>query len=431
MSSDDQPDTPSWQWPPPEDQEDAEANDDGVDGVDGVDVEVGAAPMKGFAAPESGRRTQVIAGAAIVLGLSAAALAYTWSARASEPFQHRQAARAALNEARGAGADRWAPSRLGATEDRFEAALGEEQQQRARFLLARNYDSVRDNFDAVVSLAGETVEMAGRAQGEARSAAERAIARTAETVGTLDRADGIRLELEDRTLLQLARLGLREAEIRNREGDYEGALGAASEASQRADEVVVRLAVHTQRFVDQSQIGLWERWIEETIDWSRTNSAAAILVNKEKNLVTLIDEGSSVRTYHGDMGRNNLAFKTRSGDEATPEGRYKVLQKRDIGQTQFYKALLLDYPNEADRRRFAEAKEAGILPADAQPGGLIEIHGDGGRGEDWTLGCVALSNDEMDDLFARVRVGTPVTIVGGDGTGGAFSNLFEDLGGGR
>jgi lipoprotein-anchoring transpeptidase ErfK/SrfK len=52
------------------------------------------------------------------------------------------------------------------------------------------------------------------------------------------------------------------------------------------------------------------------------------------------------------------------------------------------------------------------VPDGTGPGSLIEIHGHGGTGRDWTDGCVALSNEDMDQLFSRVRVGTPVTIVG-------------------
>ena len=52
------------------------------------------------------------------------------------------------------------------------------------------------------------------------------------------------------------------------------------------------------------------------------------------------------------------------------------------------------------------------MPAGRGIGGLIEIHGHGGRGTDWTNGCIALSDAEMDRLFAAVFVGTPVTIVG-------------------
>jgi murein L,D-transpeptidase YafK len=106
------------------------------------------------------------------------------------------------------------------------------------------------------------------------------------------------------------------------------------------------------------------------------------------------------------------------------------VKKKDRGQSRYHRALLLDYPNAADRERFAAAKRRGEIPRGAGIGGLIEIHGEGGRGQNWTEGCVALSNRDMDDLFRRVGTGTRVTIVGGDGRDGAFSDLLARVGGG-
>ena len=120
-----------------------------------------------------------------------------------------------------------------------------------------------------------------------------------------------------------------------------------------------------------------------------------------------------------------LASRVRSqGDRATPEGRYRIVEKKDPGQSIYHRALLLDYPNAADRQHFAAAKRRGEIPRGSGIGGLIEIHGDGGRGQNWTDGCVALANGDMDDLFARVELGTRVTIVRGDGSDGAFSSLL-------
>jgi hypothetical protein len=85
---------------------------------------------------------------------------------------------------------------------------------------------------------------------------------------------------------------------------------------------------------------------------------------------------------------------------------------RDRGQTEFYRAILLDYPNADDRRRFQAARRSGAVPDQARIGGNIEIHGEANRGLSQTLGCVMLGNRQMDALFLEVGVGTPVTIVG-------------------
>jgi len=141
----------------------------------------------------------------------------------------------------------------------------------------------------------------------------------------------------------------------------------------------------------------------------------------------LLSKGTPVRTYDAEVGSNALGVKQRQGDRATPEGRYHIVKKKDRGQSRYYRALLLDYPNDADRQRFAAAQRRGEIPRGARIGGLIEIHGDGGRGQNWTEGCVALSNRDLDDLYPRVGAGTRVTIVGGDGRDGAFSDLLAQV----
>jgi murein L,D-transpeptidase YafK len=127
-----------------------------------------------------------------------------------------------------------------------------------------------------------------------------------------------------------------------------------------------------------------------------------------------------------DLGSNRLQQKRHAGDKATPEGRYHVTARKEGGQTRYHKALLLDYPNGEDRSRFARIRAEGGVPDGVGPGRHIEIHGHGGRERDWTDGCVALADADIDAVFARVPVGTPVTIVGGDGRDGVFSSLWRD-----
>jgi hypothetical protein len=74
--------------------------------------------------------------------------------------------------------------------------------------------------------------------------------------------------------------------------------------------------------------------------------------------------------------------------------------------------MLIDYPNADDRARFAQKKRQGIISRSAGIGNLIEIHGNGGRGFDWTSGCVGMRDRDIDDLYRLVGSGTRVTIVG-------------------
>jgi len=126
----------------------------------------------------------------------------------------------------------------------------------------------------------------------------------------------------------------------------------------------------------------------------------------------LYQNGKVIRRFDVELGVNWMGNKVRKGDKATPEGFYRISQKKDGSRTRFQKALLLNYPNDDDRARFAGAKRNGTLPAEADIGGLIEFHGLGGKGVDWTDGCVALKNEDMDALFRMAAVGTPVIIIG-------------------
>lgn len=166
------------------------------------------------------------------------------------------------------------------------------------------------------------------------------------------------------------------------------------------------------RFGEPRNLRLWRSWVEETIAASRESGEPAIVVDKLKRTLFLYDDGRRVASFPAELGARGLRQKLHAGDQATPEGRYRVVDARDSRRTKFYKALLLDYPNAEDRARFQFLRRAGQVPRRAGPGSLIEIHGEGGKDDDWTDGCVALSNTDMDRVFARARVGTRVTIVG-------------------
>jgi len=166
------------------------------------------------------------------------------------------------------------------------------------------------------------------------------------------------------------------------------------------------------RFTEPRNLAIWRTWVYATIERSRLQQEVAIVVDKLKRRLFLYYAGERIAGYRAELGAKGLRQKLHAGDQATPEGRYRILQRKDGGNTQYYKALLLDYPNDEDRARFLNARSQGVVPLRAGPGNLIEIHGDGGQGRDWTNGCVALANDDMERVFSRVRVGTPVTIVG-------------------
>ncbi len=162
------------------------------------------------------------------------------------------------------------------------------------------------------------------------------------------------------------------------------------------------------RYMDDDQIETWRNWAEQTIAESRKNRGVALIINKLERSLTVYHGGKITAIYSIGLGKYGLSDKLHAGDEATPEGRYRVIKKNP--NSRFHKALLLDYPNEEDRKEFLRAKKEGRIPQEIGIGGLIEIHG--GGEDSLTGGCIAVENSVMDKLFSEVSVGTPVTIIG-------------------
>lgn len=156
----------------------------------------------------------------------------------------------------------------------------------------------------------------------------------------------------------------------------------------------------------------WITWADETINYSKKNKTNVIIVDKFSKRLYLYQGGALKYTTEVELGKNWIGFKMFYGDKATPEGRYTIVKKKNHPQTKYYKALLLNYPNNEDKVRYNELKTTGQIPKNKSIGNLIEIHGGGGQGANWTDGCVALSNKDMDKLFQLVGEETPVTIVG-------------------
>lgn len=156
----------------------------------------------------------------------------------------------------------------------------------------------------------------------------------------------------------------------------------------------------------------WKTWIDTTITESRINQDYSIIVDKFSRKLVLYYNGEPLISYKAELGKNWVGDKRIRGDKATPEGMYRITKKFLHDSTTYYKALLLDYPNEEDTAIFEGMIAKGQLPKNAKIGGMIEIHGNGGKGSDWTAGCIALTDREMDSLFTKVKIGTRVTIVG-------------------
>ena len=138
-------------------------------------------------------------------------------------------------------------------------------------------------------------------------------------------------------------------------------------------------------------------------------SVDRVVVYKHARKLVLLYRGQELRSYKIALGGEPVGRKTRQGDHRTPEGVY-VLDSRNPN-SHYYKAFHVSYPSAKDK---AVARKLGV-----SPGGDIMVHGLPkeyawvGKSHvlhDWTDGCIAVTNEEMDELWNLVRVGTPIEI---------------------
>jgi L,D-peptidoglycan transpeptidase YkuD (ErfK/YbiS/YcfS/YnhG family) len=223
--------------------------------------------------------------------------------------------------------------------------------------------------------------------------------------------------------LTKAELALAEARSLQEGGRHGDAMKAIFEAEVALKSAEAALSPIVRRYSDRSLLNLWSRWVAETVSDSRERGSLAIVVSKAHRTLTVYRAGRQVACYQVGLGRNGLNDKLFSGDQATPEGKYHVIKK--VPNSRYYLALLINYPNEDDRRQYQAAKRKGIVPARAGIGGLVEIHGGGDEG--MTLGCIALDDAYMEQIYRMVDVGTPVTIVGASDGDNPLSKAFSRL----
>lgn len=137
--------------------------------------------------------------------------------------------------------------------------------------------------------------------------------------------------------------------------------------------------------------------------------ADRVVVLKKERTLELLTQGKVIKTYKVALGADPIGPKTRQGDHKTPEGFY-VLDSRNP-HSQFYKSIHISYPNARDR--------AAARLKDVSPGGDVFVHGlpkgygwvgASHRLKDWTDGCVAVTNEEIDEIWQSVPDGTPIEI---------------------
>jgi len=149
-------------------------------------------------------------------------------------------------------------------------------------------------------------------------------------------------------------------------------------------------------------------WPEKQLD--TTKVIDKILVVKNERELILFSNGEAIKTYTISLGQNPEGRKEFEGDKKTPEGIYFINDKNP--NSDYHLNLGISYPNEYDKKKALELNK--------DPGGQIKIHGlKNGFGFigkfhrffDWTLGCIALTNKEVEELYNNVKIGTEIEIV--------------------
>lgn len=157
-------------------------------------------------------------------------------------------------------------------------------------------------------------------------------------------------------------------------------------------------------------IGLCGGIVSAQVKLPKQVNVYKVVIEKRAHRLRVYSAGKVVKEYKISIGQGGLGKKLAEGDELTPEGSY-IIDKRNP-KSRYHLALHISYPNPADA---AAAAKAGV-----KPGGDIMIHGlPNGFGwvgrlhrfSDWTLGCVALTNSEIEELWDLLCDGTPVDIV--------------------
>jgi murein L,D-transpeptidase YafK len=146
-----------------------------------------------------------------------------------------------------------------------------------------------------------------------------------------------------------------------------------------------------------------------------TPAPLKVVIDKSEYELQVFDSEGWLATYPVVFGNKDQSDKRMSGDRLTPEGTFKIASKRS--PYKWEAIMVLDYPNKESWAKFKRRKAAGEVPANANPGNGIAIHGTWPGSEwvvdnyvNWTEGCISLKNEDLRELYEMLTVGATVTI---------------------
>lgn len=140
-----------------------------------------------------------------------------------------------------------------------------------------------------------------------------------------------------------------------------------------------------------------------------------LVVHKSKHILEAWSGKTLQKTYAVSHGRGGSGRKTVFNDNKTPEGTYRIDSRHR--SRKFHLFMHISYPNRADKKRFKRLKKEGKIPSGAKIGGAIGVHGEKKGREwmphkwaDWTQGCIAVDNDEVEELYQAVKKNAVIEI---------------------
>ncbi|MGQ9620470.1 MAG: L,D-transpeptidase family protein [Bacteroidales bacterium] len=296
-------------------------------------------------------------------------------------------------------------------ETAFDSAMAIWKRENSRFIFFRNYEKVSEYARLANKKAREAASSSVQNSNGLQLRIGEKLKSIEEISANIDMLFGrYPLEEEDRSRLSRGKLLLKEAEIAFDRKQLLQANRKINDAEYLINTVFENTLTDMKAWFGSFPV--WRKWVDFSIAESRKNKSYLIIIDKYAHKCYVYSGGVKKYEFDAELGKNWTGNKRRMGDKATPEGIYKIVKKYQGRATPYYKSLTLDYPNSDDVGRFKKEIAEGLLPSSSKIGGGIEIHGGGGKGTDWTDGCIALTNKNMDIIYPMVRTGTSVIIVG-------------------
>lgn len=327
------------------------------------------------------------------------------------PVKEVEDARSSISIAKKNKADIYSKKIYSESVAAYDSAVVNWKKENERFILFRDFDKTAKFAVKSAKLAKQASENTIASSGSLKTKLKPKIDSLNNIITDLDdNFSGFPLPTEVRSRISKGKLYLREGEIAYKQEEYLTANKKITDAEYLItgsyDSAMNQLEEYFKSYP------LWKKWMEKAITESKQKRINSIIVDKFSRKCYVYQNGAKKYEFEVELGKNWIGDKQLKGDLATPEGMYSVVKKISGGNTKYYKALLINYPNAEDLATFKLEKSNGTIPASAKIGGSIEIHGNGGKGTDWTEGCIALTDRDMDVVYNLVKEGTPVTIIG-------------------